>query len=360
MDGKAVVFTGGRFNSPFAKTAHGLVRGTERYEIVGLLDGQDLAGSDAGAVLDGRSRNIPIYSDLDSFLKSGQKADYFIIGIASAGGKIPEEWYPILKKAIQSGLSVVNGLHDFLSEQPEMLELAMDNGVDLIDIRKPKPRGELHFWDGSIHQVTVPKIAVLGSDCAVGKRTTARLLMETLNQFGIKSEMVYTGQTGWMQGGKYGFIFDSTVNDFVSGELEKAIVTCHEEAKPEIILMEGQAALLNPSGPCGSEFLVSGMADAVILVHPEGRMYYKGWEETGRTIPPVSHQVNLIGMYGVPTIGLALNTQHVPLMEARQARMRYQNELGIPACLPIEEGVHPLLQPLKRMISEFKTYQRNA
>ena len=118
--------------------------------------------------------------------------------------------------------------------------------------------------------------------------------------------MIYTGQMGWMQGSPYGFVFDSTVNDFVSGELEHAMVQCDQEAKPELMVVEGQAALRNPSGPCGSEFLVSGMMDGVVLVHPPGREYYKGWQHTGRKIPPLATEIELIRLYGVPTVGIAI------------------------------------------------------
>jgi uncharacterized NAD-dependent epimerase/dehydratase family protein len=119
--------------------------------------------------------------------------------------------------------------------------------LELIDIRKPKKRQDLHFWTGEINQVDVPIVAVMGMDCALGKRTTARLLRQCAAQKGISAEMIYTGQTGWLQGGKYGFVFDSTLNDFVSGELEHAIVSCWKETKPAFILLEGQSALRNPS-----------------------------------------------------------------------------------------------------------------
>ena len=96
---------------------------------------------------------------------------------------------------------------------------------------------------------------MLGTDCALGKRTTARFLLEACRAVGLSTELIYTGQTGWMQGAPFGFILDSVPNDFVSGELEHAIVSCWKERRPELILLEGQSALRNPSGPCGSEFL---------------------------------------------------------------------------------------------------------
>jgi uncharacterized NAD-dependent epimerase/dehydratase family protein len=95
-------------------------------------------------------------------------------------------------------------------------------------------------------------------DCAVGKRTTGTLLLELCRKNGIKAEMIYTGQTGWMQGLKHGFIFDATVNDFISEEIERVIIECDRESSPDLILIEGQSSLRNPSGPCGSDILLSG------------------------------------------------------------------------------------------------------
>lgn len=350
MDGTAVIFTHGFLDSQSAKTAHGLIRGTERYQVLGVIDHVS-AGKDAGEVIDGKNRSIPIFPSLADFInQTNSKPDFFIIGIANAGGKIPQDWKPLIEEALKNGISIVSGMHEFLSDNPKMLKLAQENGAQLIDVRKPLDRQELHFWTGEIHEVTCPIIAVLGVDCAVGKRTTARFLVEACRKEGLNAQMIYTGQTGWMQGGKYGFIFDSTVNDFVSGELEHAIVTCFKAENPDFIFIEGQAALRNPSGPCGSEMLVSGKADGVILVYPEGREYYKGWESTGRKLPTIANEIALVNMYNVPTLAVALNTQRITTKEAFQKKQEYEKELGIPVALPLEEGV----QGLVSVLSAFK------
>jgi uncharacterized NAD-dependent epimerase/dehydratase family protein len=104
--------------------------------------------------------------------------------------------------------------------------------------------------------------------------------------------MIYTGQTGWMQGGRYGFIFDCTPNDFVSGEVEHAILTCFEEQHPDVMFIEGQSSLRNPSGPCGSEFLVSGEARYVVLQHAPARKYFDDNEKAGCLIPPLGSEVD--------------------------------------------------------------------
>ncbi|MEZ4777342.1 MAG: DUF1611 domain-containing protein [Bacteroidia bacterium] len=355
MHGTAIVLTQGLLHTPSAKTAHGLIRGSERFHVQAVIDSVS-AGKDAGAVLDGKNRGIPVFASVAEYLQSQPSpvAEFSILGVAHAGGSIAPEWMSSIRESIAANMSVVSGMHQFLSETPEMVSLAEKHGVQLIDVRKPKPREELHFWSGEIHNVTCGKIAVLGTDCAVGKRTTARFLVQASREAGLKSEMIYTGQTGWMQGGKYGFVFDTTVNDFVSGEIEHAIVTCFREENPDVVFIEGQAALRNPSGPCGSEFLVSGMSDGVVLVHPPGRIFYKGWEKTGRKIFPLSTEIDLMKMYGVPTLGIALNTQGLTLAQAKDWQARYEDELALPVVLPVEEGVEGLIPAIKQKISDIK------
>lgn len=243
------------------------------------------------------------------------------------------------------GISIVNGLHDYLSERPDILKLSQANAAMLIDIRKPKRRAELHFWEGKIFQVNAPIVAVMGMDCATGKRTTARFLRDACRAQGKKAEMIYTGQTGWMQGGDYGFIFDSTLNDFISGELEHAIVSCWEETGAEIIFLEGQSALRNPSGPCGPEFLISGNAKKVVLVVPIKREFYDDLPEWG-AIPSVESEMALIRAYGAEVVALALNTQGASAEEVEVYQKEYEERLGVPVVAPLEEGVGRIVQIL--------------
>ena len=344
---KAIILTNGLLTTNDAKTAHGLIRGTERYEIVGVID-PPTAGRDAGDVLDGKARNIPIFDSLLSALVQLKQVDYLIVGVATMGGILPENMLNIIKEAIQQQISIVNGLHEYLTEKPELVALAAQHQVQLIDVRKPKSRQDLHFWTGEIYDVTAPIIAVIGMDCALGKRTTARMVRQMCVGQGINAQMIYTGQTGWLQGGKYGFIFDSTLNDFVSGEVEHAIVSCWKETHADLILVEGQSSLRNPSGPCGLEFLISGNAKHVILVHAPKRKYFDNEPHWGR-IPSVESEVEIIGKFGAKVIALALNTEDCSAQEALDYQKHYEQQLQIPVLIPLEEGVEKLMPTLKEL-----------
>ncbi len=345
---RAIILTDGILHTSDAKTAHGLIRGTERFEIVAVIDALH-AGKDAGAIVDGKARNIPVYSNVQEAVANHEHIGYCIIGIATVGGVLPERFVPVIRECIQLNMSIVNGLHEYLSDRPDLQALALTHQVQLIDVRKPKPKSELHFWSGKIHTVKAPIIAVIGTDCALGKRTTCRFVKQACAKNQIRAEMIYTGQTGWMQGGKYGFIFDSTLNDFISGELEQAIVDCWEKESPQLILIEGQSALRNPSGPCGAELLVSGNAKHVILVHAPKRKHYEHTPEWG-VIHSVESEIKLIEMYGAQVIALALNTESCTLSEALAFKNAYAAQLHIPVLLPIEEGVDEVIPVIQGLI----------
>lgn len=342
---RAIVLTDGLLDSSDAKTAHGLIRGTERYEIAAIID-RVHKGKDAGIVLDGKHRNIPIYETVEASIEAVSNISFCIIGVATVGGILPSHFIPTLETCLRHRISLVNGLHELLSDIPSLVQLAAENSCTLTDIRKPKTRKELHSWTGSIFSVKAPVIAVIGTDCALGKRTTCRLVMQACEKAGISAAMIYTGQTGWLQGGQYGFIFDSTLNDFIAGELEHAIVSCYKDTAPQVILVEGQSALRNPFGPCGSEMLISGNAKQVILVHAPKRMYFEHDPAWGK-IPDIESEIALIKLLGSEVMALALNTEHCSKQDALQYQQDYRTKLGIPVLLPLEEGVEEIIPAIR-------------
>jgi len=316
----AIVLTDGLLMTSDAKTAHGLIRGTERYNIIAVVDSQATAGKDAGELLDGKNRDIPVFATMDAALDQLENIDYLIIGVATVGGRLPKNMLALIYDAVEKGISVVNGLHEYLNDKPDLVALAANTGAQLIDIRKPKSRADLHFWDGAIFNVTAPIVAVIGMDCAMGKRTTARMLKQACNAEGMKAEMIYTGQTGWLQGGKYGFIFDSTLNDFVSGELEHA----------------------------GLELLISGNAKQVVLIFAPKRKYFDNEAHWGE-IPSVASEIELIQKIGSKVIALAINTENCTDEEAYAYQKEYTASLGMPVLLPIQEGMAPIIPILKAL-----------
>ncbi len=164
IDGKALVYADGAFNTPNGKTAHGLVRFTERYEVVGVID-HVYAGRDAGEVLDQKKYNIPslrvLLQQLPDLTEEQQPRN-LVVGLAPDGGRLPPEAKETIRAALEMGLNVDSGLHDFLYKDSSLMAIAEKNGCRVRDIRRTPDRDELHFFTGKIEEVDCLKIAVLG------------------------------------------------------------------------------------------------------------------------------------------------------------------------------------------------------
>ena len=355
MTKTAVILANGLLGTPFAKTTHGLLRGPSRYRILGLID-PDCAGSDAGEMLDGKHRDMPVYATLTEMIEAvGTTPDVCIVGVATVGGVLPAEIRSDLLQAAEHGMTLVNGLHQLLSDDQELANRVREAGGQILDIRRPKPVGELRFWTGEILDIGTPTIAVLGTDCAVGKRTTAALLLEVCRHRGIRAEMIYTGQTGWLQGIPHGFIFDATPNDFVCGELEGAILDCERQEQPEVIFLEGQSGLRNPSGPCGAELILAGASAGVILQHAPGRKYYEGLEDLHCKIPPVHEEIEMIRLMGAPVWALTLMGENLDRETGPRVQKRLAKELGLPVVFPLWDGVDSVVDVITQQLGLGKT-----
>lgn len=353
--GTAVILTNGRLHLDDAKTAHGLIRGTQRFDITGVIDAYS-AGKDAGMVLDGRHRDIPVYADMAAYLNENRdNPDFAIIGLALCGGRLDEEWQAIVMDYLNMGISIVNGMHMQLNQIPAFAEAASRNNARIIDVRAAKPFDQCHFWSGRIYDMKIPRIAVIGTDCALGKRTTSRLIIEACQADGMDAEMIYTGQTGWLQGNAYGFILDATLNDFVSGELEDAIVRCELEVGPDLMVIEGQSALRNPSGPCGSEMILSGNTKGVIIQHAPFRPFVSGVESLQCLLPDIETEVALAKMYGARVIAITLNDKGGTPEELIRYQEDLEKRLEIPVILPLApppEGMARLMPQIRAFIRE--------
>ena len=352
-EGNAIVYCEGAFGTPNGKTAHGLVRRTKRYQVLSVIDSKHSA-QDAGQVLDGRPKGIPVLSDLQAALKAcrqaGRAASHFVIGLAPDGGRFSSDDRHAVIEAIKARLHVDSGLHDFLSEDKEVVRLAKEKKVKVRDVRRTPPRKDLHFFSGRIEQVTSLKVAVLGTDSAVGKRTTAWLIIDALQEAGYSAELIGTGQTSWMQGAKYCIMLDSLINDFVSGEIENAVWTAWREANPDVVVIEGQGSLMNPAYPGGFEILAAGRPDVVILQHAPARKEYDGFP--GYPIQPLPVQIKAIEIIsGKPVVAVTINHEDIPGEEIPAVCDSITRETGLPAADVLLEGAGrliPLLLEYKR------------
>jgi uncharacterized NAD-dependent epimerase/dehydratase family protein len=350
MDGTAIIYCEGAFGTPNGKTANGLVRHTSRYLVMGVIDSR-YAGIDAGEVLENKRKKIPIYASLDEALaRTIMKPRYLVIGLAPDGGRLPKDARRSVKRAIEQGLNIDSGLHEFLSEDAEFQALARQHNVQIRDIRRPPPRSQLHFFSGKIEEVKALKLAVLGTDSAIGKRTTAVRLNQALNDAGIKSELIGTGQTSWMQGVKYGIVLDSLVNDFVTGEIEHAVYQAWIHEQPQVILLEGQGSIAHPAYPGGFELIAAGRVDGIILQHAPARKVYDGFENY--PMSGLDREIQILELLAQkPVIALTINHEEMSAEAITRTIQEYETTYERPTTDALaKDGCDKLVERIRRML----------
>jgi uncharacterized NAD-dependent epimerase/dehydratase family protein len=361
-DGVALVYCEGAFDTTYGKSAHGLVRFTRRYEVAAVMDSH-LAGQDAGAFLDGVDKNIPLVASLDEALEAGisrgTPLSHFVVGIATDGGYLDQGVIDAAREALEAGLNVDSGLHEFISDIPELRELAKARGLVIRDIRKA-PDGKMHPFTGRIEEVTSRRVAVLGTDSALGKRTTAWILVHALEKVGHLSQLIGTGQTAWMQGVGYGLIMDSLLNDFVSGELENAAWTAWHEENPDFLIIEGQGSLMNPGYPGGFEILAACRPQGIILQHAPARKEYDGFP--GYPIDPLKDQIHVVEFLSKkPVIAITINHEDIPRERLDELCGQVEEETGITTVDPLIHGVERILPLILALaMPTLKPRRRNA
>ncbi len=325
----AIVYCESNFAKIDGKTANGLVRHSEAYRILSVID-SDHAGHNSGLVLDAAMNHIPIFEDLDTAVAHETVTpDTFIYGMAPSTGRLSPADRGVVLDAIARGMNIVSGLHEYLSDDTEIAQAASERRVTIRDIRKPKPSKGMRLFDGRVANVDALRIAVLGTDCAIGKRTTATVLARALNAQGIKTVLVGTGQTGLMQGAKYGVAMDAVPPQFCCGELEGAIVAASQAEQPDVILIEGQGALSHPAF-CTSAFILRGsQPDAVILQHAPKRAHRCDFPNM--LMPTPASEIALIEAFSdTKVIGVTLNHEGMSEAEITNTIAGLSERLGLP------------------------------
>lgn len=325
----AVIFCEGSFGQIDGKTANGLVRHSQAYRILSVIDTR-LKGQDSGQVLDNVSNAIPIVEDLEAAVtRQADIPNTLIYGIAPSTGKMSATDREVVLDAISLGMNIVSGLHEYLGDDPEISSAAEAANVKIRDIRKPQPISDMRLFDGSVSEVKAIRIAVLGTDCAIGKRTTANILARELNARGIKTILVSTGQTGLMQGAKYGIAMDAVPPQFCCGELERVIVAASHSDDPDVILIEGQGALSHPAF-CTSAFILRGsQPNAVILQHAPKRAHRCDFPSM--PMPLLKSEITLIKAFAdTRVIGITLNHEAMTSIDVIRTIGSLSRDLGIP------------------------------
>lgn len=275
----AIVLAEGEFGQPGGKTANGVVMHSELFDVQAVVD-SDRAGRTAADVLDYDDVDeIPVVADVTAALKIAPRAAALVIGVAPAGGGLPESWVTEIQEAMTAGCDVVSGLHVFLGERPEWTELAAAHDVRLFDVRKPPDEDELGVAEGHPEEMDADVVLTMGTDCAVGKRTTTFELYRAARDAGLDAGWVATGQTGIMVGAHRGVVIDRVPADFTAGVVEDLVQDV--AADHDIVFVEGQGALTHRAYSGVTMAILHGSwPDAVVLVDDpdrERRYHFEQW-----------------------------------------------------------------------------------
>ena len=242
-------------------------------------------------------------------------------------------------------MNIVNGLPEFLSEDGEFIQRAIECDVRIHDIRKPPPRKELHNFTGSILDVDTPVITVMGTDCAVGKRTTTVKLVEALKREGLNAVFIATGQTGLLQGAEYGVAVDVLSSGFSTGEVEHAILRADEEQHPDIIVVEGQGALSHPAFTSSSAILRGAIPDAIIVQHPPKRINHCDYPDI--PMPTLTSEIGLLEMFSKSkVVAITLNHEDMNDDEVAAAVVEYECLYALPVTDVLTSGCDKLVHKL--------------
>src|SRR5881409_1913834 len=314
-----LIIADGDFGPLTSKTANSCIRYFPE-RIVAVLDRKQ-AGKTVQEVL-GFGGNIPVVRDFERGLAQGKGATAVMIGIAPAGGRLPDEWKGWLRTAIERKLEVWSGLHTFVGDDPELGPLAKARGVRIVDARRPPPN--LPIADGRAADVDALVVLAVGSDCNVGKMTAQLQLRDALVNRGHRTSFVATGQTGIFIEG-WGIAVDAVVADFIAGAAGQLVLQGAKDN--DIVLVEGQGSLIHPGYSGVTLGLLHGSCpDGLILCHQATREYigdYHGREPWVK-IPSYREMIDIYERAMAPvrptrTIGICLNTFDMSDRDARPA-----------------------------------------
>ena len=257
-----VVLAINSFNHIENKTGNMLIRYRQN-EVVAVVDPEKKGLTSKDVI--GIGESIPVVESFNDAKK--YHPDHLVIGNAPQGGIVSKHMYLEIEEAIKNGLNIISGMHQFLSEDKYLKDLANEYGSCIVDLRKPPDPP--NFSKGSWINRNTPVVLVVGTDCDTGKMTTAWEIKTRLNKLGKNVEFIGTGQTGILLSD--GVAIDAVVSDFVSGEVEN-LIERKIKKETDLVIIEGQGALSNYAYSGVTLGLIHGcMPDYLILTHDPSR-----------------------------------------------------------------------------------------
>jgi uncharacterized NAD-dependent epimerase/dehydratase family protein len=336
MKRRIVIHTDGPLKPVTSKIESELIRYLNS-EIIGVIDSTN-AGSTVNEIL-GFGGEIPIASTFDEFLTL--KPNYLLIGASSFKGTFEMEWYPMIIKALQMRVHILNGLHQPLSSLAEFDLLAKKYKANIVDLRE---RGEKPVkFRNLTRNIQAKKILMAGSNENSGELATTLELVEVIHKKGISADWIPTGLSSRLIKGK-GYITESLIGDLMSGYIESDLL--ERDQKFEYLFVEGQGSVNDPIKASVTMGILHGTKpDAVVLCHKVDSV-----NDLNVIIEAHDNYKHLLKQINrAPIIGLSLNTT---LLSEKEASVLIQNtnqKLGIPVVDPLRTDLDDLLTAVKRV-----------
>jgi uncharacterized NAD-dependent epimerase/dehydratase family protein len=336
-----VVLAEGEFGTPGGKTANGVVMHSELFDARVVVDSERAGESSVEVLGKSNAPDVPIVGSVEEATAVVPEVEALVIGVAPAGGQLPEAWIEDIEDAVAYGCDVVSGLHTFLGDDEHWSSLAADHGVRIFDVRKPPGEDDLRVGDGSVDDADADVVLTLGTDCAVGKRTTTFELYRAAREAGLDAGWVATGQTGVMVGAHRGVVIDRVPADFTAGVVEDLVTGVAENH--DLVFVEGQASLTHRAYSGVTMSILHGSwPDAVVLADEparEGRSHFDRFDVAG-----VETERHLVEALSDATVA-AVSTWGAPETEAERH--------GLPAANVFHDGgpealLAPVLEALDR------------
>jgi uncharacterized NAD-dependent epimerase/dehydratase family protein len=278
-----VVLAEGEFGTPGGKTANGVVMHSELFDARVVVDSERAGESSVEVLGKPGAPDVPIVESVEEATTVAPEVEALVIGVAPAGGKLPEAWVEDIEAAVEYGCDVVSGLHTFLGDDEYWSSLAAEHGARIFDVRKPPGEDVLRVGDGSVDDADADVVLTLGTDCAVGKRTTTFELYRAAREAGLDAGWVATGQTGIMVGAHQGVVIDRVPADFTAGVVEDLVKGVAEDH--DLVFVEGQASLTHRAYSGVTIAVLHGSwPDAVVLADEptrEGRSHFDRFDLAG-------------------------------------------------------------------------------
>jgi uncharacterized NAD-dependent epimerase/dehydratase family protein len=341
-DLRYLVLADGLFGPEESKTANACIRYTPE-RVVGVLDARS-AGKTSQQVL-GFGGDIPVVATLEEGL--ALKPNALLVGIAPAGGQLPESWIELLSRAIDARLEIWSGLHTFIGDIPELAALAAKRGVTIRDLRRPPAK--ITVSNGRVRNVSATVVLTVGTDCNIGKMTTQLQILSGLRARGIRTNFAATGQTGILIEGR-GIGVDAVIADFIGGAAEQLVLECAEDA--DLVLVEGQGSIIHPSYSGVTYGLLHGsLPHAQVMCAQPSRTAINRCEWV--KIPPLVDFIRMseaaaAPLRPAPVIAVALNTYDMTEDAARKAIEQTERETGLPTTDPVRYDTAPIVEALAK------------